>query len=279
MNSIRALLSAFAGRDFLIMGKGIEGRYARCKGWWEPHLRCTREFIERNMVCCSRVAVLGAGRLLDLDLEMLLEHCKEVHLFDADQSCVGEWRRLSGELYGKRIVPHVGDITGVLSQWTKQLRSAQRSGRMEEYLRSLSAPEPEWVRGGYDIVISLNVAGQIPLYWRDRVLSVQPSLTKDGEIALASSMGALQCAHLRGVQRAARKVGMVITDTEYYFYNSDQVEWDVQSALYGESRTVFREILNAHGLECWLWHLAPHHVESERDGEIHRVEARIFRNI
>lgn len=260
------------------MGKGIEGRYARCKGWWEPHLRCTREFIERNMECCSRVAVLGAGRLLDLDLARLLEHSTEVHLFDADPSCVAEWRRVAGGLYGKRVIPHVEDVTGVLSKWTRHLRSAVRCGGIAEYLYSLSAPEPEWVGEGYDVVVSLNVAGQIPLYWRDRVLSVQDSLTKEEERALASSMEVLQRAHFGGVQRAARKVGMVITDTDYYFYKSDQVEWEAQDALHGASSSIFREIFNADGSECWLWHLAPHHVESEQEGEIHRVEARIFRN-
>ena len=275
MDSIRALLQSYGGRDFLSMGRGIEGRYARCRKWWEPHLQYTRSFVERNIQPCSKLAVMGAGRLLDLELATLLDHCKEVHLFDADSSCITAWRDRAGSEFKRRVIPHIEDITESLEDWTSGLRRAIRRGDLQQFLCSLEAPQPSWVSAEYDGVISLNVAGQIPLYWRDRVLAAQPNLSNDESSALTRSMASLQCAHLRAVRECSTKLAITITDTHYYFYDSDCSEWKVEEALYGSSAAVLDHCFDARGRDCWLWHVAPQYLESDAEGVIHRVEARV----
>jgi hypothetical protein len=65
------------------------------------------------------------------------------------------------------------------------------------------------------------------------------------------------------------------TDTEYYFYQSDRSEWRVESALFGEALPVYKELFGASVSDAWLWHIAPQFVESDDEGEIHRVEASV----
>jgi hypothetical protein len=272
---MRALLTSFSGNDFGVMGRAIEARYARCQGWWEPHIRCTRDFIARNMEQCSRVAVLGAGRLLDLDLNLVFERADEVHLFDADPGCLAVWRRAAGSHFRGRVVPHIEDVTGVLDTWTQPLKAVARRGGLADYLATLEAPVPAWADGEFDGIISLNIAGQIPLYWRDRVLDVKLCLTDQERTALHQSMEALQCAHLRGLSADPTALRIIVTDMEYYYYDADHPQWEVEEALHGAAASLLEGCFGTDRSERWLWHLAPQYIEADNEGEIHRVEARI----
>ncbi len=274
-------LTGITDRDFVHMGRGIEDRYSRCAAYWQPHLSFTRTFIEQHTEPVKRIAVLGAGRLLDINLPLLLEQAEEVHLFDADSSCVRAWRAAAQPCARRRVVPRVEEITGCLAGWTAGLKGAIRSSALESYLNSLEAPAPSWTEEPFDGVISLNVAGQIPLYWRDRVLAVKSDLSNEESGALMRSYERLQVAHLRGVTKAAAQWGVVVTDLEYYFYQSHVSEWKVEGALYGAAGQLFADLCDERDPQCsdrWLWHLAPQFVESDAEGEIHRVEARRWYN-
>lgn len=258
------------------MGKGIESRHARCAGYWEPHLRCTREFIDAHARGGGRLAILGAGRLLDVDLGALLSRFSEIHLFDADPTVLKAWRRASGAAFRDRVVPRIVDVTGSIKEWSSGLAAATRQQRLSEYLNSLQPLNGGWEDEAFDGIISLNLSGQIPIYWRDRVLSIAGTLSEREDRALINSMARLQAAHVRGVRERARVWSILITDTEYYTYTADRAEWDVEPALYG---TVLEDILSPLeatkkiGESRWLWHLVPQFVESDAEGVIHRVEA------
>jgi len=263
-------------RDFLRMGVGIRDRYERCREWWEPHLRCTRAFLASEMQSAGSVAVLGAGRLFDIDLEGLRERFQTVTLFDADPSCRAEWKRVAGRDFGTRIFGEVRDLTEALEAWTEPLARAAARGDLRGYLGSLDAPVPGWSLEEFDAVISLNILGQIPLYWRDRVLAARPDLSEEEWGALLDSMGRLQVAHLQALTRSPAKQVAIVSDTEYYFYHVDETHWRVEPALFGEAKELFATLSSsaARGsVDTWLWHLAPQFIESDDEGEIHRVEA------
>jgi hypothetical protein len=138
-----------------------------------------------------------------------------------------------------------------------------------------------WSEEHFDGVVSLNLAGQIPLYWRDRVLSVRGDLSDEEAEALTNSYERLQVAHLAAVAKAATQWAIMITDVEYYFYESQRCDWEVEEALHGTARRIFAELGNGQestSSDCWLWHLAPQFIESDGEGEIHRVEARVWHN-
>jgi hypothetical protein len=266
--------------DFIHMGKGIEARYARCSSYWEPHLECTRQFISEHVQPGGRLAILGAGRLLDVDLRKLIPQFCEIHLFDADRSVVRAWRKTSGIAFRDTVVPRIGDITGSLNAWSSGLSSAVRRRELAEYLRSLVPSRGAWEVERFDGVVSLNLVGQIPLYWRDRVLAAAGRISHDEEQSLVASMARLQSAHLQALREHACSWSILITDTEYYTYHVDRPEWEVEPALYGGVRD---EMLSSAcrmdklGSRCWLWHLMPQFVESEQEGVIHRVEATAWR--
>lgn len=258
------------------MGKGIESRHARCAGYWEPHLRCTRDFINAYAKGGRRLAILGAGRLLDVDLGTLLPRFSEIHLFDADPTVLKTWRKARGLAFRDRVIPRITDVTGSLQEWSSGLASAVRHQRLAEHLESLQPRHGAWEHEAFDGIISLNLSGQIPIYWRDRVVSVAGTLSYEEEKALVVSMARLQGAHIRGVRERAQAWSIVITDTEYYAYTVDRSEWTVESALYGTTLQTIHSPGN--GIEKiadsrWLWHLVPQFIESDEEGIIHKVEA------
>lgn len=274
------LLSRLFSWDFIRMGKGIESRYARCAPFWEPHLSCTRSFIEEHVQPGGRLAILGAGRLLDVDLKKLLPLFSEIHLFDADPTVVRTWRKVSGVAFRERVIPRIIDVTGSLATWSSGLRSAVRHHNLAGYLDMVQPGHGAWEDERFDGVISLNLVGQIPIYWRDRVVAAAGALSENEERALLGSMSRLQAAHVKAVRERPQSWSTLITDTEYYTYNVDHVEWDVEPALHGEAvseLSMSSTRMVKRGESCWLWHLVPQFVESEHEGYIHRVEASAWR--
>lgn len=278
---MKKLIQRMTDWDFIRMGKGIESRYARCADYWLPHLECTKDFVANNVKNGGRIAVLGAGRLLDINLSLLIPRFDEVHLYDADPTVIPSWKEASGSFYGSKVFGHIEDVTGTLARWSRGVARAVRSGRLKEYLSELEVGSGAWEHERYDGVISLNIIGQLPLYWRDRVLSHKPHVTDEEGAALKESMGRLQIAHINALQRGSAGWGIAISDTEYYTYRVDESGWSVDPALHGKSRDAFdRTIDRVAGAcgEAWLWHLAPQFVESDSEGAIHRVEARAWSN-
>ena len=277
---MKDLLYRIVGWDFIRMGKGIEARHQRCADYWAPHLSCTKEFISKNITPGGRLAILGAGRLLDVDLTALQPLFSEIHLYDADPTVLATWKRVSGKAYGKSVFGHIGDVTGSLNQWSTGLAPAHRRGELTEYLRGLSLKPGGWEEQLFDGVISLNILGQLPLYWRDRVLEISESLSAEEERALVNTMALLQTGHVEALQERPYAWTIAITDTEYYTYQVDYPEWDVADALHGTTRELLNgnKQTNLHVQEgTWLWHLSPQFVECDTEGAIHRVEARAWK--
>lgn len=259
---------------FARQGQAIQARQARCERWWEPHIVNCRDYIARHLPKSKSVAVLGAGRLLDIDVDLVLSRCESAHLFDADLTAVRYWRKRFGAKYRERLVFRHLDLTECLHQWAKGL--PKRS--FAEYLNQLEAPIPAWSCEPFDGYISLNLLGQIPLYWRDRVVDLCRGLSSDEWNALTNSMGKLQESHLKALLLDKDRWSLLLTDTEYYYYHCDQSHWRVEPAIFGRAKDLYeREFAHLSGGEAWLWHIAPQFVESDDEGEIHRVEAHFKR--
>jgi hypothetical protein len=200
----------------------------------------------------------------------------EVHLFDADKGCLATWKRHK-RLYGSRLVFHIEDITGVIADWTTRMSALGRGRSLDALLDSLEGGEAEWMGMAFDGIVSLNVLGQIPLYWRDRVLAKHGSLGGAAAESLSASMGRLQEPHIRAVSRA-RSWSAIITDREYLHYDCTSSGWNQEPALFGASRTVLEELYPANRAnairDTWWWHVVPQFVECDESGCIHVVEAR-----
>lgn len=271
-----SFISRLFSWDFIRMGKGIESRYARCAPYWEPHLACTRSFINEHVQPGGRLAILGAGRLLDVDLKKLIPLFSEIHLFDADPTVIRAWRKTSGIAFRESVIPRILDVTGSLSLWSAGLSAAVRQKRLVSYLDSLQSNSGAWESERFDGVVSLNLVGQLPIYWRDRVIAAAFDLSESEERALGSSMARLQAAHVQALRAQSGAWVIAITDSEYYTYHVDRSEWGVEPALSSDLINELRATsphITKKGDSCWLWHLVPQFVESEHEGHIHRVEA------
>jgi len=271
------------------MGMGIVAREERCRRYWIPHLKLSREFIKRALPIeksCDSIAVLGAGRLLDIDTEWLKRY-KRIYLYDADPGSQKVWSSFAKGV-GKEcsVVRSIIDLTGVLDRWSKILNGSKCSyveeliGALKEILLiPISLPElPECAD-----LLSLNLLSQIQIYWRDRVLAYAKKHkivkhSSDEELVLLSlnEMAVrLEEDHLKLITRIANKRIVILTDVEFYYYEKDRVEWQVEAAISQSAREVIQgDLLGGFKRSIddrWLWHLAPQCIEDPSYGEIHCV--------
>ena len=269
--------------DFISMGLGIEARYRRCARAWEPHLRLTQEFLEAaasDLCPAARIAILGAGRLLDVPIDKLMGMAKEIHLFDADPGCLRRWRALPPER--ALVVPHIMDLTGTLARWTESLRSDVRmsaitADAVAESLENLAVDKPPSLES-YDLVISLNLLSQIPIYWRDRVESiVGPRLTDNPRVATAleRTYGQLQTAQLKLLSNSNARRIVLVTDERFFYYRNDIAPWQEEQSLYLDSLLLAGYAVSSS--DSWYWHIIPQGIEEADFGSIHAVKALEFR--
>lgn len=277
-------------KDFLSMGEGIGARYKRCKRWWQPHLEMTKSFVKTSLAGReegSSIAILGAGRLLDVDVDWLLSSFNKIFLVDADPSAARYWRKVIRKARpNQHVEGMICDVTGVIDSWSTQLASLG-SGRT--FLDNLKRSDLFQCRlvdlPRCDYVVSLNLLSQISLYWRDRVTDciTAHGLPEDDDFeselhrVIDTHALRLEDYHLSVLQSAAQHGFLVISDVEFYYYHRDLAEWQVEIALDQQiSQLLGAPSINnfkAQRRDCWLWHLAPQGVEAPDHGEIHRVEA------
>ena len=271
-------------RDFISIGFGIEARYQRCKKYWQKHLEFSRQFqIEALSKLGSglRVAILGAGRLLDVPCDYLVENQHEVSLFDADPGCAAVWQR--NGFTGDCSI----DVSANFSNFSECVRNVLTARqptlpKLAAALDQLEIVTPKLPAVPYDVVISLNLLSQIPLYFHDFL---------DRELETAFGVGAdddgvfsapicqtwlrwaerLQRAHQELVSGSATRLTVVITDRSFLYYKREQAVWRECQALY----LPLQQDNRAAGLsDGWFWHIAPQGLEQPDFGVIHDVQAR-----
>jgi hypothetical protein len=166
-----------------------------------------------------------------------------------------------------------------MRDWGRELRRSSNRNGVAETLDNLKAPTPHWASESFDGVISLNILGQIPLYWRDRVVNTYPEDLEGLFSGLAHSMAQLQKQHILAVQDATKCWGMIISDSEYYYYRERSGVWEWEDAIFHDALKAFRNfVAKAKSYDTWWWHLAPQFLERQEYGEIHKVEAVFLSN-
>jgi len=269
-----------AASDFITMGLGIEARHERCGRWWAPHLRLSREFLAAAWPGGGgSLAVLGAGRLLDIPLEAA-GGFDRVALFDADPGAVSAWRAASRH-GGRSFEERLGDLTGSLEAWTAALRRGVPTSAGLLDLLDMLNPLPAVDLTGFTAIASVNLLSQIPIYWRDRVHSwcadagIEVDRGSPLEAALERSMGRLQRAHLTALAASGAEVISLLTDGAFLYYTTAQSRWQEDQAIFVPSLNLPGYTI--HHADQWFWHIAPQGIEAAEYGSIHDVRARTFR--
>lgn len=270
-------------KDFLSMGLGIEARYTRCARAWAPHLRLSREFVAAGLAGlprAPRIAILGAGRLLDVPVEALVRLGGELQLFDADPGCQRVWRRLRG--HTTLVKSTVVDLTGSIEVWSERLKEAKDLGTknpdaIAQVVCELEIETPPELRG-FDLVVSLNLLSQIPIYWRDRAEKILGGKLFEHRAvsnALERTYTLLQAAHLSQLASSGAPKVILITDERFFYYRNDLAPWQEERSLYVESLDLFGYAQTRR--DSWYWHIIPQGIEERDFGSIHAVGAVEFR--
>lgn len=282
-------------RDFLRMGVGIESRQLRCAEAWRRHLHFSKQFqaeaFNKDQGRDLTLSILGAGRLLDVNLRGALEKYARIALYDADPGVLSTWKRQVGALGAKgRVDFHLTDLTGSLDIWTASLKlflkSAQIRGpaALAEFLSSYRTGRSPIAELHCDTLVSLNLLSQIPIYWRDRVhemvkkawgIDMDASGQYEPELqsALDHTMKALEVQHLELLAASTARRVILITDVFFFYYRKDLSPWQCEPALSLDEEQRIPRGFNVTRKDSWLWHLAPQGIEHPDHGELHEVHA------
>ena len=266
------------------MGFGIEARAKRCAKFWKGHLELSREFQRGAFADChgGSVAVLGAGRLLDIPLEFLVERFDAVFLVDIDP---GATRFLEGKRFGSRVEVVKADVSGSIASWTEGLErilagTPPPKETIIAFLRGLSPGVSPLHGKCFDAVVSANLLSQISYHWRERVYEcLKHYCAKESGVlpeqihqAIGSSLRLLEASHLKLLGEITKTKCVLLHDEELCYYTRERAEWQVESALaIGSDVHVpnFREVSH----QRWFWHIAPQGIEHSDYGVIHVVGA------
>lgn len=292
LDPLRYLAARLRHRDvtpaFLQTGLGIEIRARKLAVHWRPHQDRSRGAQARWSARGGRLAVLGAGRLLDFE-HGLAERFERLRFIDADPLCVPFWRRAHPG--------HEPVIADVASRLCLPRHSASWQATLAEIAaQQASKPEAEWLRD-CDAVLSLNLMSQIPIAWQERVeayLRKQfgPAFVKAHEeewlAAVEPGARSLVEAHLSLLNWSGARDVLLITDLGYIEYKGNRRysrrRWDpapdvrgleAEDALYGIASPALSNYRRVETDE-WHWHISPQGLESRAKGSIHVVGSFTF---
>lgn len=266
--------------DYLDMGRGIEHRRNQFKSFWDEHFERSKNFQEDVLkgVSYRSVSVYGAGNLFDLS-ENIISSGAEIYCYDADSLAAKKTKKKFAHLHYE-----VADVTGVLDGWKRALKGYISQKTFLEMIEQLLLNLPStssFSSPRTDIAISLNLLGQIPLYWRDFVLATlaRVNIVKDPdaplpsslEAALAASCRSLQENHLTTLSASGAKKVILISDENFRYYTSSE-EVLCESALYTPSPLTIKGY-SADVTARWSWEVVPLAASSEQYGERHDVIA------
>jgi hypothetical protein len=185
---------------------------ASSRGQWEAyaeHRRCLTGVLARAATAgWSRLCVLGAGNVNDLDLPALLAAHREVHLVDIDSEALARGTARQGVAGHPGLHLHGGvDVTatlGILSDRTpmSELGPADFDAMAAWPASRTAAILP----GGYDRVASTCLLSQI--------METAAHAIGRGHRQLAEAEAALRAGHLRLMARLAAPGGEAVLVTE-----------------------------------------------------------------
>jgi hypothetical protein len=285
-------------RDFISMGLGIEARHKRCQKYWAAHLDLCKQFQRQaleDLPAGGAVAILGAGRLLDVDIDLVTKKFSAVDLYDADPKVLRSKSQLLKSNSKISVRCFVEDVTGCLADWTAQLKQIliEHPGNLKvltNFFIDLNASTKYRLHSQYQAILSVNLLSQICLYWRDRVHQLlsqtwgfetddQGNYEGPVQEALEESMAKLQAQHLDLLSSAQSDRILLITDRYFHYYTSDQAPWMTEPALWIPNAETRIELQDYEVIESssWLWHIAPQGIEQEDYGSIHEVIASAFK--
>jgi len=134
-----------------------------------------------------------------------------------------------------------------------------------------------------NIVISLNILGQLGIYWMNRAAKMLGAeITDQVESALHSSLERLERGHIEMLSASEANVIVIITDERYHFYGEEIFSIEALTSSLDAlvaSSPAFGEKYRRYSKKTWAWHVLPWGHEVRKWGElpsIHEVTGEVF---
>jgi hypothetical protein len=220
---------------YLYEAVAFQARAERCRAHWAGHIANCHAVIGQAIRACSgsgAALVCGSGLLLETPMAALLDAFDRVDCLDIVQP-----RRPGTGYPPDRVRRLEADITGVIAP----IAAAARGEKAFD--ADQPPPVPELGRD-YDLVVSCNLASQLPLLPR-RALA---GLGGYGQSRLDAFGRNLVATHLRWLA-CLPGVACLIADTARQYDRTDAPESESEDALFG------LQVTNA--TATWWWDIAP----------------------
>lgn len=236
----------FRGTHYLAEAIATRSRARRCRRDWAPHLENCRRVVSAAVECCARyrtALVLGGGLAHDLPLSELSAAFERILLVDV----VHLWPV-------RRAARRLGNVELVAHDVTESALGLIRGGR------EVRAPDRFPDDGAIDLVVSLNVASQLPVI---PLAALEKRGVPEEEVDAIGRR--LVEAHLDWLDRFDARTCLLM-DAEKRVYSRDGTLVDAISAVRGA-------VVPEHD-ESWDWHVAPLDEEIRGYSIVNRVIAR-----
>jgi hypothetical protein len=271
--------------DYVSMGMGIEYRYEKLRPWWANHLEASCSLQREALTLLGspadlEITILGSGRLYDVD-PAVFNKSSIIHLFDYDPRSIEYCRRRFADR--SALYLHCEDITGSMNEWTARLQEVAKSksdALVVDVIGGLQGAPPE-ITG--NLVVSLNILGQLGIYWMDRAEKVLESrITEQVERALHASLERLELEHIEMLSASGATVIVIITDERYHFYGEETASVEALTRPLDSlvaSCPAFSEKYQRFSKRTWAWHVLPWGHENRKWDElpsIHEVTGEVF---
>jgi len=215
--------------------QGIFTRYSENRGFWDLHIKNTKEYIinsfkNKNV---KSAAILGSGWLLDLPIKEMLNKFNEIYLFDICHPIP-----IQKKFKNHPIIKIINfDLTGGIAEKIFELSKSIKKGSQFS-LNDINFPEiKEFTK--YDFVVSLNVINQLNIIIEDYIKKY--FLCNDEEIKEFAKN--IQSNHLKYLPD---NKSCVITDfEEIYIKNNNE---------YKRENLVYIPLDCYHSIKRWQWH-------------------------
>ena len=276
----------------LRVGLGIEIRARKLAVHWRPHQDRSREAQSRWSASGGRLAVLGAGRLLDFE-HSLAQRFDHLRFVDADPLCEPFWKRKH-----PRHESVIADVSGCLRDWTAALPQAASWQETLSAIGCHRAPVvvAPWLRD-CSAILSVNLLSQIPIAWQERVethlrkqfgSALVQSKEEEWLAAVEPGARSLVESHVAMLNQSGARDILLITDLAHIEYKGTHrysrrrldpppnvSGAEREDALYGVEHPALSNYRRTAADE-WLWHISPQGLESSHKGSIHVVGSFAF---
>jgi hypothetical protein len=155
----------------------------------------------------GRLCLLGIGNANDIDLGLLAERFREIHLVDVDREAVAQAVARLSDLHRGRMVIHAPlDASGIFDRLDEWSRTPPTSGVIAQQIEAAPARVAAALPGPFDVVVSCCLLTQLQLVLLEVVGDRHPSFDE-----LRTAVGAIHVRALAALL-APGGIALLVTD-------------------------------------------------------------------